>query len=403
MNRQASSTARTRELDKVGLVAAAVGLASYLALPFATVRHSRIATGVDVSAAGALPAAMFAVLVVAWLAVAGMSMVRDNRPAAVARGLLGAAIIATLVAESGWAATHLAESVGQFARVSIGGGVWVSAMAAYTLILSSRRQVGQRTPVAHLIALLAPVAVLAMLFSGYLDDLGIMKEYFNVQDRFWIETVNTIVFAAVAVVLATAIGVWLGISAYRTPKLEKPVFTVVSVFQTIPGLAMVGLLVAPLATVSFALPVLRRLGIGGIGWAPVVIALTLYALLAIVRNTHAGLRGVPHAVIDAGRGMGMSEDQLLRKVELPLGMPVVFSGVRTSAVQTIGNATLGAFVGGITLGRFIFQGLAEQAPDLTMLGSIALVVIALSVDAALRQGQRAAFGRRARGAEGSGS
>ena len=170
---------------------------------------------------------------------------------------------------------------------------------------------------------------------------------------------------------------WLGITAYRKPRLERPVFTVVSVFQTIPGLAMVGLLVAPLAAASFALPVLRRFGIGGIGWAPVVIALTLYALLAIVRNTHAGLRGVPRAVVDAGRGMGMTDDQLLRKVELPLGMPVVFSGVRTSAVQTIGNATLGAFVGGITLGRFIFQGLAEQAPDLTMLGSIALVIIAL--------------------------
>jgi len=164
---------------------------------------------------------------------------------------------------------------------------------------------------------------------------------------------------------------------------------------------MVGLLVAPLAAISFAVPVLRRLGIGGIGWAPVVIALTLYALLAIVRNTHAGLRGVPRAVVDAGRGMGMTDEQLLRKVEVPLGMPVVFSGVRTSAVQTIGNATLGAFVGGITLGRFIFQGLAEQAPDLTMLGSIALVAIALVVDAVLRRVQDTAFARRPTPADGS--
>jgi osmoprotectant transport system permease protein len=97
----------------------------------------------------------------------------------------------------------------------------------------------------------------------------------------------------------------------------------------------------------------------------------------------------------------MSESQLLRQVEMPLGMPVVFSGARTSAVQTIGNATLGAFVGGITLGRFIFQGLAEQAPDLTMLGSITLVVIALSVDGILRQSAKLLAGWRAPTSDGS--
>ena len=130
-------------------------------------------------------------------------------------------------------------------------------------------------------------------------------------------------------------------------------------------------------------------------------ALTLYALLAIVRNTYAGLRNVPPAVVDAGRGMGMTDGQLMRKVELPLGMPVVFSGVRTSTVQTIGNATLGAFVGGITLGRFIFQGLAEQSPDLTMLGSIALVLIAVLVDGALRVVQGRAFRTHVAGSEGN--
>ena len=138
------------------------------------------------------------------------------------------------------------------------------------------------------------------------------------------------IFAAVSVTIATVIGIYLGILAFRNRRLERPVFATVSVFQTIPGLAMVGLLVAPLAAVSFSLPFLRKLGIGGIGWAPVVTALTLYALLAIVRNTFAGLRNVPPATVDAGRGMGMTERQLMRKVELPLGMPVVFSGVRTS-------------------------------------------------------------------------
>ena len=366
-------------------------------------RHSRIATGVDVSAWHALPAGAFAVVVGMWLAVAALSLARGGRAAASARGLLGAGVIAALIALSGWAAAAIAPGVGPYARVSIGAGVWLSIIAAYTVVLSSRRQVGRSSAAGVVIGALAPLAIVALLVTGRLSELGIMKEYANVADRFWVETVNTVVFAGVSVVLATLIGVWLGITAYRKPRLEQPVFTVVSVFQTIPGLAMVGLLVAPLAALSFSVPVLRTFGVGGIGWAPVVIALTLYALLAIVRNTHAGLRSVPITVIDAGRGMGMTGDQLLRKVELPLGMPVVFSGVRTSTVQTIGNATLGAFVGGITLGRFIFQGLAEQAPDLTMLGSLALVAIALLVDAMLRLSQGRLYRRRPHTANGGGS
>ena len=379
---------------RVGLVAVAIGLPSFLALPFATVRSSRIVTGSGVSAWQALGPALATVVVGMWVLVAVLSLRDGGRRAALARGSLGAGIIVALIALSGWAATTIGNATGAFARVSIGGGVWASAIAAYTVLLASRRLVGKRTPIGLALGLVVPVALVGLLGSGHLSNLGMMKEYVNVRDRFWVEAVNTVVFAGASVAVAMVVGVWLGIAAFRDERLERPVFATVSVFQTVPGLAMVGLLVAPLAALSFAVPFLRNLGVGGIGWAPVVTALTLYALLAIVRNTYAGLRGVPAAVVDAGRGMGMSERQLMGKVRLPLAGPVLFSGIRTSTVQTIGNATLGAFVGGITLGRFIFEGLAEQAPDLTMLGSIALVVIALVVDATLRGTQGLLFGRR---------
>jgi osmoprotectant transport system permease protein len=386
---------------KVGITAAVIGLPLFLLLPFATVRRSRIATGESLPPLEALGPLLTAAVVALWIAVVVLSLREGGRGRASARGLLGGVIIVALVTLSGWAASTLGPQVGQFARVSIGGGVWVSAIAAYSVVLASRRLLGGGSALGVVSGLLAPVAIVGLLLSGYLDNLGIMKEYANVADRFWVETANTALFAAVSVSLATAVGIYLGMVAFRNQRLERPVFATVSVFQTIPGLAMVGLLVAPFAAASFALPFLRKLGIGGIGWAPVVTALTLYALLAIVRNTYAGLRNVPGAVVDAGRGMGMSDGQLMRKVELPLGMPVVFSGVRTSTVQTIGNATLGAFVGGITLGRFIFQGLAEQSPDLTMLGSIALVVMAVLVDGALRLVQNRAFRTHAATAEGN--
>ncbi len=160
-------------------------------------------------------------------------------------------------------------------------------------------------------------------------------------------------------------------------------------FQTIPGLAMVGILVVPLGALAARYPVLRQFGIGGLGWAPVVVALTLYALLAIVRNTYAGLGSVPEPTVEAGRGMGMSTGQVMRKVQLPLAAPILFSGVRTASQQTIGNATLGAFVAAGTLGAPIFLGFAQQANDLVVLGSVALVALALLVDGALRGVQRA--------------
>ena len=394
--------ARDKGRYRVGLVAVAIGLPSFLALPFATVRSSRIVTGSGVSAWHALGPWLALLVAAMWVLVAALSLRNGGRRSALARGVLGAGIIVALVAISGWAATTIGTATGPFARVSIGGGVWVSAIAAYTVLLASRRIVGKSTPPGLALGLVVPVTIVGLLASGYLSNLGMMREYANVQDRFWVEAVNTVVFSAASVTIAIGVGVGLGIAAFRDQRLERPVFATVSVFQTVPGLAMVGLLVAPLAALSFAVPFLRNLGVGGIGWAPVVTALTLYALLAIVRNTYAGLRGVPPTVVDAGRGMGMSERQLMRKVRIPLAGPVLFSGIRTSTVQTIGNATLGAFVGGITLGRFIFEGLAEQAPDLTMLGSIALVVIALAVDALLRGAQGLLFGRRAL-TEGDGS
>ncbi len=376
---------------KVGITAAVIGLPLFLVLPFATVRRSRIATGVDMPPLEALGPLLTVAVAALWVAVVVLSLREGGRGRAAARGLLGASIIISLVVLSGWAASTLGPQVGQFARVSIGGGAWVSGIAAYSLVLASRRALGRGSAMGVLVGVLAPVAIVALLLSGFLDDLGIMKEYANVADRFWVETANTAIFAAVSVSLASAVGIYLGIVAFQKPAPRAAGLCDCERVPDHPGACDGRTAGRTVRRSILRTPVPATLGIGGIGWAPVVTALTLYALLAIVRNTYAGLRSVPPAVVDAGRGMGMADGQLMRKVELPLGMPVVFSGVRTSTVQTIGNATLGAFVGGITLGRFIFQGLAEQSPDLTMLGSIALVVMAVLVDGALRLVQDRAF------------
>ena len=129
---------------------------------------------------------------------------------------------------------------------------------------------------------------------------------------------------------------------------------------------------------------LASVGVRGIGSAPALIALTLYALLPIVRNTYTGLKGVPSAATEAGRGMGMSPRQLLLRVQLPLALPLVVEGLRAAAVLTIGTTTVAYLIGAGGLGVFIQRGIDQVVPDLVLLGAIPIILLALLVDGLLR-------------------
>lgn len=392
---------RTRA-HTIGLTAAALGLASVTLLPFATFRASRIQTGDPLSALDALGPWGLAALVAVWLAVAALSLGGVPRvPAAALRGALGTLALLGTVALSAVAVARAADAAMPFARVSLGTGAWACIAISYSLVLASRREDGLPRLVRAALSLAAPLGIVAMLATGTLDDLAIIREYASQSDRFWAEVVAQLRFSGIAVAVALALGIALGTLAFRRPRFRGPIFAVANVFQTIPGLAMVGLLFAPLSWLGSSVPFFGRLGVGGLGWAPVITALTLYALLAIVRNTYAGLASVPTAAVDAGLGMGMTEWQVTRRVRFPLAMPVIFGGVRTAAVQTLGNATLGAFVAAGTLGLFVFGGLSQQAMDLILLGSVALVLLALALDGVLRTLQGLISPRHLRGREGA--
>lgn len=372
-------------VHKVGLAAAAVGLLCVASMPFAVLRSSRIATGGArslVASVGVVPAGLLAA---GWLVVAALSLSKGRGPwRAVARSLTGAVLIVATVALSEVAAVRLLSTAARFARVSIGGGAWATMAAAYVVVVAGRRETERLGWVSRALQIVAPGGIALMLATGRLADLGIMREYANWADRFWAEAGTHLTFTAVGVVLALAIGSTIGILAFRYAALERPLLTGVSLLQTIPGLAMIGILFGPLNWVSQRFPSLRAIGVGGLGWAPVITALTLYALLIVVHDVVVGLRGVSPEAVDAARGMGMTSNQLMRRVRLPLAAPVVYAGMRTAALQTVGNATLGAFVAAGTLGLFITQGLAEGSSDLVLLGALTLVALALVLDAALR-------------------
>ncbi|MGD0543066.1 MAG: ABC transporter permease [Candidatus Acidiferrales bacterium] len=180
-------------------------------------------------------------------------------------------------------------------------------------------------------------------------------------------TLEHVWLVAMSMLLAVAIGVPLGIIVTRQPWLSKPILGGANIAETIPSLALFG----------FLLPVPW---LGERADRLVIVALTLYALLPIIRNTSTGIESINAAVREAARGMGMTENQILWQVELRLAMPTILAGVRVATVLTIGIATIAAAVGAGGLGEFIFRGLAMVNNQLILAGAIPAAALALLAD-----------------------
>ncbi len=295
-------------------------------------------------------------------------------------GMLGNITVVLVFVFVGVATRRLVTTEFPYARTSMAFGSWMMIFGGYTLVLSSVQHLVNQRGAAVSLSLVGFAAVVVIFASGFVDELSIVKEYFVHRDRFLDEFLRHLAMSGTAVFLAVIIGVPLGVLAYRGRLLEKPIFFIVNTVQTIPSLALFGIMIAPLSLLSQRYPLLRELGIKGIGSTPALIALTLYALLPIVRNTYTSLKVLDPSVIDAARGMGMSRFQLLLFVEVPLSLPIILSGVRVSVVQAIGNTTVAALIGAGGFGTFVFQGLGQAVPDLILLGALPVILLAVLVD-----------------------
>ncbi len=171
----------------------------------------------------------------------------------------------------------------------------------------------------------------------------------------------------VAMAIAIAIGVPLGMWIVRRPVLRNITLGFANIFQTIPSLALFGFLIP----IPF---------IGGIGRRTAIVALVLYALLPILRNTFVGLTAVDPAVLDAAEAMGMTETQIMFRVRFPLALSVILAGIRTATIITIGVATIAAAIGAGGLGEFIFRGVALVSDALLLAGAIPAALLAILAD-----------------------
>lgn len=389
---------RPSRTDRVALVGVAAVAAGLFALPLAGFAENRIVAAQPIGLVSVAPV---------WAVVLGLLMLTAAAAALLSRGPLARrrpqVLLAGAVALLGGVLFAIGSAVEQLvpagsassARVSLGAGAWLALVGIAVLWFQGARGVRAASgrlparafarprsrprlavPGAFVVAL--ALAVAAIVWGG-LGGLSLAIEYRAQSDTFWTLVANHIYLSLGGTAIAAVLGIPLGILAARRRAVRAVAIPVAGVVQTVPSLALFGLLMVPLAA----------LGLPSIGPLPVLIALTLYAFLPIVRNTWLGVAGVDPAIVDAGRGMGMSRAEILRRVEFPLALPLVLEGVRVALVLTVGIAAVMAIGGAQDLGTLVFLGWGSQAADLTLLGALPMVLLSIVLDRGMRWLERA--------------
>lgn len=365
---------RLPKLDKLGVVVALAIVVGTGALPFVVSRPNRIVPGAALGIGEALPL-QWAVVLIAVLALGTiLAVFRVPNLWRLCSTLLS---IVTLGLMLGVSASTLTPEGNIVARVSPAAGFWL-LMLAYWLVATDALVRLRLRPLERIGALaLTALAIAAMLWGGVWQDVSILREYANRGTVFWSEAGTHVALVFGSLMAACLLAIPLGIACYRNRTLRTGVLNVLNVVQTVPSMALFGLLIAPLAWVAANVPGAALLGISGIGFAPAIIALFGYSLLPLVANTVSGLEATPPAVKEAARGMGMTDRQILLEAELPLALPIIVTGIRIVLVQNIGLATIAGLIGGGGLGVFVFQGIGQTAMDLVLLGAVPTVALAL--------------------------
>ena len=360
-------------ISRTGVLFAVLGLTA-LALPLVQFKPNRIVLGEGVPLYRALGAvgwpltALFAVMLLAAVPVSTLLKVR------LAIGAVG--VIAALFA-LGESVDILTPEGNSLARIAPAAGFWLLFLAFALMAADAISRISLTLTARWAILAGAIVVLAAILMSGQLDGVSVMREYIARKDVFAREFGRHLLLAFGSLGAALMIGLPLGIAIYRISKLRRGVLGVLNILQTIPSLALFGIMIPLFGWVAAVVPGAAGLGIAGIGVFPALVALFLYSLLPVVSNTLVGLTGVSPAARDAAFGLGMTDGQVMRLVLIPLALPVILAAVRIVLVQNIGMAVIAGLIGGGGFGTFVFQGLNQTAMDLVLLGALPTIAMAL--------------------------
>ncbi|MGR4068344.1 ABC transporter permease [Billgrantia sp. C5P2] len=355
------------------------GVAAWLTLDAVNVAPNRIVPGSPYSALDVMHGWPAVLLTVPMLTVAVLAW----QPTHKGLRLSLAAVVALLTLLPLWlsaATAVLVEPDMPQARVGIGASLWLVLFLLLLALIELRTRLGLSRPMGWLL-LVPMMAGWWLALTLWLEPLALQREYQARSDQFMSALATHLVLVGAAVGASLVLASLLALVMRRHPGVRRVGFGVLNFLQTIPSLALFGLLLAPLAWLGSRIDGLAAVGVSGIGWAPAFLALLGYSLLPMVRNIHVALEEVDPAVIESARGMGMSRRQVFLQVRLPLALPVVLEGIRITTVQAIGLTAVAALIGAGGLGIFIFQGLGQAAMDMVLLGALPIIALALIADA----------------------
>lgn len=351
---------------------------------FMTLAPNRLVSGAAVALWNAVAAPWIAMLAATGAILVSIGFAPPRRALNYLAAIAAGTALLVVLAAAGNAAATLALGAPKAADIALGAGFWaIFACSALAVIDGLQRAAAPPLPQLLAATLIAGGCV-AMANSGLFDALALARAYASRREAFAAAAIRHILLVVAAILPAVALGVPLALATRHRKRFEAPLFAVLNLLQTVPSIALFGLLIVPLSGLASAVPALAALGIAGIGPAPAIIALMLYALLPIARNTLAGLETVTAAVLDAALGMGMTRRQVFWRVEVPLALPVLLAGLRIVTVQAIGLAVVAALIGAGGLGSFVFEGLGQYATDLVLLGALPAIFLALVADFLLR-------------------
>lgn len=361
----------TLRADRPGLLFALIGLAG-LVLPLVQFKPNRIVPGEGIG----LPLPLAALLALILLA----GCLHWPHIWRLAGGLAG---LGTVFLTLGGTARMLMEQAPDLARVAPAAGFWLLLLAFSLMLTDAVTRL--RPSLRWRWLMLAGVVglVVLVLATGWLDQVSVMREYAARRDVFLREGAAHLFLAFGSLGLALLVGLPLGVAIHQSPPARGPVLSVLNILQTIPSLALFGIMIPIFGWIAANVPGAAQAGIAGIGVFPALVALFLYSLLPVVSNTLTGLSGVSPATQDAALGLGLTRWQVLAWVLVPLALPVLLAAIRIVLVQNIGLAVIAGLIGGGGFGTFVFQGLNQTAMDLVLLGALPTIGMALVAGIAL--------------------
>lgn len=364
------------------LLPAALALAGMLLpLPWLVVAPNRLLPGTSQPALAALGLPLlFAVL----LTLAALPR-RLPGPLAACSALAAALVLAGL---TGQAAAQALEGLSAASRAGLGIGFWLAF--AGLLALCAARGLGLGTLGQFVLLLVAFASFAVLVGSGALNSLSLLVEYRVRAEAVQSAILQHLALSGAALVGALLLAVPLAWSAFLKPRLAAPIGAAFAAVQVVPAIALFALLIPLLAALLAAVPSLRDLGLAAIGPAPAVIATAAYLALPLFRSLLGGLGSADPDAVAAARAIGMTEARVTAEIRIPLALPVFAGGLRVATVQAIGLMTLGGLVGAGGLGALVFEGLAQFATDLMLLGALPIVVLALAADTAIGAAERRA-------------